>query len=68
MQGRLNASFEDVQALAGPVLQHRVILDYSARLDGRDSPQVISQLIQEVPVRAGDLPKSLRESAPASSQ
>ncbi len=66
MEGRLNASFEDVQALAGPVLQHRVILDYSARLDGRDSPAVISSLLNEVPVRAGQMPRSLQENAASS--
>jgi MoxR-like ATPase len=59
LQGRLNASFEDVQAVAKPVLQHRVILDYSARLDGRDSAALVSDLLKEVPMRDQETPKSL---------
>ena len=59
LQGRLNASFEDVQAVAKPVLQHRVILDYSARLDGRDSAAMVTDLLKEVPMRDQETPKSL---------
>ena len=35
LQGRLNASFEDVGAVAVPVLGHRIVLDYNARVDGQ---------------------------------
>ncbi len=59
LQGRLNASFEDVQATALAVLQHRVILDYSAKLDGKDSLGVVKALIEEVAVREGEAPRSL---------
>ena len=34
LAGRPNASFEDVRAVALPVLQHRILLDYRARLFG----------------------------------
>ena len=42
--GRLNASFEDVQAVAVPVLQHRIVLDYHARIDGLTAPEVVRAL------------------------
>ena len=58
--GRLNASFEDVQAIATPVLQHRLVLDYSARLDGRTAAQIIAALLAEVPAQDHALPKTLR--------
>ena len=48
---RLNASFEDVQAVAGPVLQHRLVLDYSARLEGSTPSQVVAQLLETVPAQ-----------------
>ncbi|MFZ4683957.1 MAG: AAA family ATPase [Terrimicrobiaceae bacterium] len=47
--GRLNASFEDVEALAGPVLQHRIVLDYTARLGGRTAADVVRDILAAVP-------------------
>ena len=66
MEGRPNASFEDVQAVAAPVLGHRIILDYTARLDGRTSADVVRALLNEVPAQAMATPRPLRtEPAPA---
>jgi MoxR-like ATPase len=48
LEGRMNASFEDVQAVAVPVLQHRIVLEYSARIDGRTPAMVVAALLQEV--------------------
>ena len=48
LEGRLNASFEDVAAAAKPVLRHRLILDYSARLEGQTTDGVVEALLQEV--------------------
>lgn len=47
--GRLNASFEDVEALAAPVLQHRIVLDYTARLGGRTAADVVRDILAAVP-------------------
>jgi len=63
MNGRSNASFEDVQATATPVLIHRIVLDYSARIDGHTSRDVVAQLIQEIPTQNTATPKPLRETA-----
>jgi MoxR-like ATPase len=60
LDGRLNASFEDVQAIATPVLQHRIVLDYAARLDGRRPADVVAALLAEVPAQDRALPKTLR--------
>lgn len=65
MQGRINASFEDVQAVAHPVLVHRIILDYSARIDGRTSRDVVTALLKEVPVQDLKLPPAIRDVAAA---
>ena len=61
MEGRPNASFEDVQKVAPAVLGHRIILDYSARLDGRTSADVVRALLAEVPAQALATPKPLRQ-------
>jgi MoxR-like ATPase len=61
MHGRLNASFEDIQALALPVLGHRIILDYSARIDGRTTRDVVEAILREVPVQDLKLPPTLKD-------
>lgn len=46
-QGRLAPSMDDVKALAIPVLQHRMALNFAARADGLTVVDVISDLIKE---------------------
>ncbi|PON11923.1 AAA family ATPase, partial [Candidatus Entotheonella serta] len=49
IEGRINASFEDVEATAQPVLQHRLVLDYSARLQGTRSVEIVRDLLHDIP-------------------
>ena len=62
MQGRINASFEDVAAVAKPVLIHRIILHYEARIEGRTTSDVVAALLAEVPRQPLDLAPTLKES------
>src|SRR5690625_3592031 len=62
--GRTNASFEDVQAVARPVLQHRILLDYRARLDGQTGASVVSDLLEEIPWQDRSIPKTLTSASP----
>lgn len=64
MDGRVNASFEDVKEVAVPVLQHRIILEYNARIDGMSNRDAVSKLLDEVPTQALDTPSTLAK-APA---
>ncbi len=59
LEGRTNTSFEDVRAIAKPVLQHRILLDYRARLDGQTGASVVDQLINEIPWQDREIPKTL---------
>jgi len=59
LHGRLNASFEDVKAVAVPVLQHRLVLDYHAKLEGRTGARVVADLLASVPTQAEPLPSTL---------
>jgi MoxR-like ATPase len=49
-QGRFAPSIEDVAALAGPVLQHRMALTFAARADGVTMKEVIARLV--APIRS----------------
>ena len=59
MNGRANASFEDVKLVAPAVLRHRIVLDYSARIDGATSDSVIEALLAEVPFQTDATPRAL---------
>lgn len=61
MAGRINASFEDVADVATPVLQHRIILEYEARIEGLTNRQIIEALLEEIPRQEMDLPATLKE-------
>jgi len=61
MAGRINASFEDVADVAIPVLQHRIILEYEARIEGLTNRQIIEALLEEIPRQEMDLPATLKE-------
>ena len=45
LDGRLSPSLDDLAALAGPVLRHRMALTFAARADGVALPTVIDALI-----------------------
>jgi MoxR-like ATPase len=57
--GRPHASFEDVRAVARPVLAHRILLEHTARLDGATPAGVVEKLLAGVPVQSKALPDSL---------
>ncbi|MCB1065271.1 MAG: MoxR family ATPase [Verrucomicrobiae bacterium] len=65
MAGRINASFEDVKSVAVPVIQHRIILEYNARIDGKTNRQIVESLIAEVPTQDFNTPSTLKQTAAA---
>ena len=50
MDGRYNVSFEDIRALAKPVLRHRVLTNFHAQSEQVTSDQIIDKLLRAVPV------------------
>jgi MoxR-like ATPase len=48
LAGKYHVDFDDVKAQAGPVLRHRLVLNFHARADGVDSDAVIRRLIETV--------------------
>lgn len=65
IDGRINASFEDVKAIAVPVLQHRIVLEYQTRIDGATCRTIIEDLLKEISTQNIDTPASLKESPAA---
>ncbi len=49
-EGRYHVSFEDIRALAHPVLRHRVLLNFHAESEGITTDHIIDQLLELVPV------------------
>jgi MoxR-like ATPase len=49
MNGRYHVGFEDIRALAGPVLRHRIIMNFNAQSERVTTDQIIEQLIRAVP-------------------
>jgi MoxR-like ATPase len=49
MHGRYHVGFEDVRALAHPVLRHRILLNFHAQSERVTTDQIIVQLIKTVP-------------------
>jgi MoxR-like ATPase len=48
--GRYHVDFEDIRAVASPVMRHRLALNFQARTENVTVDQVIAQLIETVPV------------------
>jgi MoxR-like ATPase len=48
LAGKYHVDFDDVKNLAGPVLRHRLVLNFHARADGVDADAVIRRLVESV--------------------
>ncbi len=55
MLGRHHVSVKDIQALAKPILRHRIIPNFYAEAEGVTTERIIEQLIETVPVPASGL-------------
>jgi MoxR-like ATPase len=54
MQGRIHASIEDVEAVAGPVLRHRIVPSFNAEAEGVTVEQIIQKILTLIPRGAED--------------
>jgi MoxR-like ATPase len=55
MNGRIFVLPDDIKALAGSTLGHRIILGAGARLRDLDADQIVEEILGMVPVPGGDL-------------
>src|SRR5579872_517670 len=54
MHGRLYATIEDVEAVAPPVLRHRIIPNFNAEAEGISVEQIIEKIITLIPRGKGE--------------
>ena len=47
LSGSYMARLEDVEAVAAPVLTHRLITTFAAQAEGIDAKQIVARLVQE---------------------
>jgi MoxR-like ATPase len=45
LQGRSHVSWDDVEAMAPPVLRHRIILDFRAEREGLSTDEVVARMV-----------------------
>jgi MoxR-like ATPase len=50
MAGRQHVSFDDIRALAHPVLRHRVLTNFHAQSERITTDDLVTQLLKAVPV------------------
>ena len=50
---RYHVTYEDVTALATPVLRHRILLNFHAESDRVDSDEILRRLLEQMPPPAG---------------
>ena len=53
--GRYHVSFEDIKAMAHPVLRHRVLVNFRAESEGVSTDAIIDELLDRVPVPASGM-------------
>lgn len=53
MHGRLHVSYEDVRALAIPILRHRILLNFHAESDRLDTDEILRRLLEWKPAPRG---------------
>jgi len=49
LRGRCHVAIEDIQALALPILRHRIIPNFAARSEGMTSDTLIAKLLETIP-------------------
>ncbi len=55
LSGRTHVSTDDIQALAAPVMRHRITPNFTAESEGITSDKVVERLIKETPSKESEL-------------
>ena len=60
LQGRTHVTCEDIQALAKPVLRHRLVLNFTAESEGITPDDVVDRILAGTPTREDELTRDAR--------
>ena len=60
MHGRTHVSTDDIQALAAPVLRHRIVVNFAAESEGVTSDTIVERLLELTPTKEDELANDAR--------
>jgi len=60
LQGRSHVAVDDIQALAAPVLRHRIVVGFAAESAGVTPDTIIQRIIESTPAREDELTRDPR--------
>jgi MoxR-like ATPase len=60
LYGRTHVQCDDIQALAMPVLRHRILTNFTAASEGITTDTVVQRLLKETPSKEGELTRDER--------
>ncbi|MEI6255916.1 MAG: MoxR family ATPase [Planctomycetota bacterium] len=60
LQGRSHVAVEDIQALAPPVLRHRIVVGFAAESEGVTPDTIIQRILETTPAREDELTRDAR--------
>jgi MoxR-like ATPase len=55
LHGRAHVTIEDIQALAKPVLRHRLVVNFAAESEGVTTDQIVQRLLESTPTHEDQL-------------
>jgi MoxR-like ATPase len=60
LHGRTHVSTDDIQALAKPVLRHRLVVNFSAESEGVMPDDIVDRLLAITPTKEDELTRDAR--------
>jgi MoxR-like ATPase len=60
LHGRTYVSTEDIQALAKPVLRHRLVVNFAAETEGVTPDKIVDRLLESTPTQEDELTRDVR--------
>ena len=60
LHGRTHVSTEDIQALAKPVLRHRLVVNFAAESEGITPDHIVDRLLEITPTKEDELTSDAR--------
>jgi MoxR-like ATPase len=60
LHGRSHVSTEDIQALARPVLRHRLVVNFAAESEGVSADDIVGELLRVTPTKEDELTSDAR--------
>jgi MoxR-like ATPase len=51
LEGRFNASIDDLRALARPALRHRILLSFEGQAEGLKTDEIVDRVLEAIPIQ-----------------